>query len=62
MVVTFRNIHNWMAQGTTPQVFATISGRSSRAACSGSSSIGAPRVPQDPKAKSGYVNEDTPSS
>jgi predicted methyltransferase len=42
MVVTFRNIHNWMAREQAAQAFASMY----RA------------VPQDPKAKSGYVNED----
>jgi predicted methyltransferase len=59
MVVTFRNIHNWMARDSAGQVFGTlyralkpggvlgvVEHRSNAA------------VAQDPKAKSGYVNED----
>jgi predicted methyltransferase len=59
MVVTFRNIHNWMARGTTAQAFATMY----RALRPGGvlgvvEHRGNPAVAQDPKAKSGYVNED----
>jgi predicted methyltransferase len=59
MVVTFRNIHNWMARGTTAQAFATMY----RALRPGGvlgvvEHRGNPAVAQDPKAKSGYVNEE----
>ena len=59
MVVTFRNIHNWMSRGTTAQAFATMY----RALRPGGvlgvvEHRGNPAVAQDPKAKSGYVNED----
>jgi predicted methyltransferase len=59
MVVTFRNIHNWMARDTAAQAFATMY----RALKAGGvlgvvEHRGNPAVAQDPKAKSGYVNED----
>ena len=59
MVVTFRNIHNWMSRGTTAQAFATMY----RALRPGGvlgvvEHRGNPAVAQDPQAKSGYVNED----
>ncbi|HZO23429.1 MAG TPA: hypothetical protein VFB37_13080 [Steroidobacteraceae bacterium] len=59
MVVTFRNIHNWMARDTATQAFATMY----RALRPGGvlgvvEHRGNPSMPQDPRAKSGYVNED----
>ena len=59
MVVTFRNLHNWMARGTAPQVFATIFKALKPGGVLGvTDHRGNPAVPQDPKAKSGYVNEE----
>jgi len=59
MVVTFRNIHNWMAQDTAPQVFATIFRALKPGGVLGVvEHRGNPAIPQDPKAKSGYVNEE----
>jgi len=58
-VVTFRNLHNWMARGTAPQVFATIFKALKPGGVLGvTDHRGNPAVPQDPKAKSGYVNEE----
>jgi predicted methyltransferase len=59
MVVTFRNIHNWMGRDWAPQAFAAMY----RALKPGGTlgvveHRGNPATPQDPKAKSGYVNED----
>jgi predicted methyltransferase len=59
LVVTFRNIHNWMAEGWAPQAFASMY----RALKPGGTlgvveHRGKPGVPQDPQAKSGYVDED----
>jgi predicted methyltransferase len=59
MVVTFRNIHNWMGRSYAEDMFATIY----RALKPGGTlgvieHRGNPAVPQDPKAASGYVNED----
>jgi predicted methyltransferase len=59
MVVTFRNIHNWMAQDCAPQVFATIFRALKPGGVLGvEEHRGNPAVPQDPRAKSGYVNEE----
>jgi predicted methyltransferase len=60
MVVTFRNIHNWMARDSAGQAFATMykalkpGGVLGVVEHRGTTSGGI----QDPKAKSGYVNED----
>jgi predicted methyltransferase len=59
MVVTFRNIHNWMSQERAAQAFTTMY----RALRPGGvlgvvEHRGNPALPQDPHAKSGYVTED----
>jgi len=58
MVLTFRNVHNWMKAGTSDAVFSAMY----QALKSGGTlgvveHRGDPEVKQDPKAKSGYVNE-----
>jgi predicted methyltransferase len=58
MVLTFRNVHNWMAHGRAEQAFAQMF----RALKPGGTlgvveHRGDPSKPQDPQAKSGYVNE-----
>ena len=59
MVVTFRNIHNWMARDTATRAFATMYRALKPGGVLGVvEHRGNPAVPQDPKAKSGYVNED----
>jgi predicted methyltransferase len=59
MVVTFRNIHNWMAEGYAEQAFATAFKALKPGGVLGVvEHRGNPALPQDPKAKSGYVNED----
>ena len=59
MVVTFRNLHNWMAEGEASQVIATLYKALKPGGVLGIvEHRGNPAVPQDPKAKSGYVNED----
>ena len=59
MVLTFRNIHNWMARDTAAQAFATMYRALKPGGVLGVvEHRGNPAVPQDPKAKSGYVNED----
>jgi len=59
MVLTFRNIHNWMAAGTADQVFAAMFAALKPGGVLGVvEHRGNPAVPQDPKAKSGYVNQD----
>jgi predicted methyltransferase len=59
MAVTFRNIHNFMADGDASQSFATLYRALKPGGLLGVvEHRGNPAVPQDPKAKSGYVNED----
>jgi predicted methyltransferase len=59
MVVTFRNIHNWMSQSTAAQMFAAMYRALKPGGVLGVvEHRGNPAVPQDPQAKSGYVNED----
>lgn len=59
MVVTFRNIHNWMARDSANQAFATMYRALKPGGVLGVvEHRGNAAVPQDPKAKSGYVNED----
>ena len=59
MVLTFRNIHNWMARDAAPQAFATMYRALKPGGVLGVvEHRGNAAVPQDPKAKSGYVNED----
>jgi predicted methyltransferase len=59
MVVTFRNLHNWMARGTASQALATMYRALKPGGVLGVvEHRGNPAVPQDPQAKSGYVNED----
>ena len=59
MVVTFRNVHNWMAAGDAATVLRTLYKALKPGGILGVvEHRGNPAVPQDPKAKSGYVNED----
>lgn len=59
MIVTFRSIHNWMARDFAPEAFAAMYRALKPGGVLGvSEHRGNPAVPQDPKAKSGYVNED----
>jgi predicted methyltransferase len=59
MIVTFRNIHNWMARDSAGQAFATMYKALKPGGVLGVvEHRGNAAVPQDPKAKSGYVNED----
>jgi predicted methyltransferase len=59
LVVTFRNIHNWMSEGTASDAFATIFKALKPGGMLGVvDHRGSPGVPQDPKAKSGYVSEE----
>lgn len=59
LVVTFRNIHNWMARDWAPQAFEAMYRALKPGGVLGVvEHRGNPEVPQDPKAKSGYVNED----
>jgi predicted methyltransferase len=59
MVVTFRNIHNWMAKDTAARAFATMFKALKPGGVLGVvDHRGNPANPQDPRAKSGYVTED----
>ncbi len=59
MVLSFRNLHEWMALGDAQQALVTIY----RALAPGGvfgivDNRGDPSLPQDPRAKSGYVRQD----
>jgi predicted methyltransferase len=59
MVVTFRNIHNWMARDEAERAFATMYKALKKGGLLGVvEHRGNPALPQDLHAKSGYVNED----
>src|SRR5258705_5954154 len=59
MAGTFRNIPNWMGRDTAAQAFATMYRALKPGGVLGVvEHRGNPAVAQDPKAKSGYVNED----
>jgi predicted methyltransferase len=58
MVVTFRNIHNWMARDQATQMFASMFKALKPGGTLGvEEHRGDPSKPQDPQANSGYVNE-----
>lgn len=59
MVLTFRNVHNWMSRGTASEAFTTMYRALRPGGVLGvAEHRGNPALPQDPKAKSGYVNEE----
>ncbi len=59
MVVTFRNLHNWMSRDWAPQALSTMYEALKPGGVLGIvEHRGDDKVPQDPQAKSGYVNED----
>jgi predicted methyltransferase len=59
LVVTFRNIHNWMARNESERAFASMYRMLKPGGVLGVvEHRGNPGVPQDPQAKNGYVNED----
>lgn len=58
MVLTFRNVHNWMTAGTADAVFAAMYAALKPGGVLGVvEHRGDPDVEQDPQAKSGYVTE-----
>ena len=60
VVLTFRNVHNWMADGTADTVFASFFRALKPGGILGvEEHRGRPDQPQDPMAKSGYVRQDT---
>jgi predicted methyltransferase len=59
LVLTFRNVHNWMGGGTVDQVFASFFKALKPGGVLGIEEHRASNdKPQDPKAESGYVRED----
>lgn len=59
MVLTFRNIHNWMGRSFHDDMFAAMYAALKPGGILGVvEHRGNPDVPQDPKAASGYVNQD----
>ena len=59
MVLTFRNVHNWMSGDYAADVFAAMYTALKPGGILGLvEHRGNPEVAQDPKAASGYVNED----
>lgn len=59
MALTFRNLHDWMAEGEAENVFATLYRALKPGGVLGVvEHRGVPGAPQDPQAKSGYVEED----
>jgi predicted methyltransferase len=59
MVLTFRNVHNWMAAGTVDEAFASFFKALKPGGILGVEEHRARTdQPQDPKAASGYVRED----
>ena len=59
LVVTFRNVHNWMADGWADQAFAAFYKALKPGGILGvEEHRGAADKPQDPKAESGYVRQD----
>jgi predicted methyltransferase len=59
MILTFRNMHDWMARGQAAQAFATMYRALKPGGVLGVvDHRGVPGAPQDPQAKSGYVEEE----
>lgn len=59
LVVTFRNVHNWMSLDLAPQAFAAMFAALKPGGILGVvEHRGDPAKPQDPHATTGYVNED----
>ena len=59
MVVTFRNLHNWMNLGFAPEAIAAMFKALKPGGILGVvEHRGNPAKPQDPRAQTGYVNED----
>lgn len=58
-VLTFRNLHNWMSEGSAPAMLAAINRALKRGGILGiEDHRGSASIPQDPKAASGYVRQD----
>ncbi len=57
MVLTFRNVHNWMAAGFASEAFRAMYRALKPGGVLGVEEHRAKPAPQDPKARSGYVTE-----
>jgi len=58
-VLTFRNLHNWMGEGTAPAMLAAINRALKPGGILGvEEHRGSSAIPQDPQAVSGYVRQD----
>jgi len=58
MVLTFRNVHNWMGAGLSDEIFAAFFDALKPGGVLGLvEHRAAPETPQDPRARSGYVTE-----
>lgn len=59
VVLTFRNLHNWMEMGTAPEMLAAFYRALKPGGVLGiEDHRGDPNKPQDPKAEDGYVRQD----
>jgi len=59
MVVTFRNVHNWLMGGFAPEVFKAMYKALKPGGILGvEEHRGNPKLPQDPKGSNGYVRQD----
>jgi len=59
LVLTFRNVHNWMSAGTVDQTFSAFFAALKPGGVLGvEEHRGSTKQPQDPKAENGYVRED----
>lgn len=59
MVLTFRNLHDWMSDGWAPQALAAMYRALKPGGTLGvTDHRGSPGLPQDPRARNGYVSED----
>jgi predicted methyltransferase len=59
VVLTFRNLHNWMSDGDAPQMLAAINRALKPGGILGIEDHRAnTKTPQDPKAENGYVRQD----
>ena len=59
LVLTFRNLHNWVNQGDSTQMLAAIYRALKPGGVLGiEDHRGNPKLPQDPKARTGYLRQD----
>jgi predicted methyltransferase len=59
LILTFRSIHNWMPRGSADEMFAAMYRALKPGGVLGVvEHRGVPAIPQDPEAKTGYVNQE----